>query len=145
MKSLRCLFIEDGRGSGCGVLPRGLGEVGKVYERVLVFIEERGYRLWANFSLYCGADDDYQGEIQGDAQEDKLTTAMMLLARAITQPYSTPTSNRLCLSSNTRNQAVIQDGHVDIQSKNVSYVGNGNRNVGRKNRNQVTNAGNGSF
>ncbi|GJR77318.1 hypothetical protein Tco_0089683 [Tanacetum coccineum] len=29
-------------------------------------------------------DDDYQREIQGDAQEDKLTTAMMLLARAIT-------------------------------------------------------------
>ncbi|GJS12928.1 retrovirus-related pol polyprotein from transposon TNT 1-94 [Tanacetum coccineum] len=31
-------------------------------------------------------DDDYQGEIQGDAQEDKRTTGMMLLARAITQP-----------------------------------------------------------
>nr|GEW93266.1 hypothetical protein [Tanacetum cinerariifolium] len=29
--------------------------------------------------------DDYQREIQGDAQEDKLTTAMMLLARVITQ------------------------------------------------------------
>ncbi|GJS48332.1 hypothetical protein Tco_0598453 [Tanacetum coccineum] len=28
-------------------------------------------------------EEDYQGEIQGDAQEDKLTTAMMLLARAI--------------------------------------------------------------
>ncbi|GKA08377.1 hypothetical protein Tco_0687708 [Tanacetum coccineum] len=27
-------------------------------------------------------DDDYQGEIQGDAQEDKLTTAIILLARA---------------------------------------------------------------
>nr|GEW27732.1 hypothetical protein [Tanacetum cinerariifolium] len=39
--------------------------------------------------------DDYQREIQGDAQEDKLTTAMMLLARAITQRYSTPTNNHL--------------------------------------------------
>ncbi|GJW30775.1 hypothetical protein Tco_0047650 [Tanacetum coccineum] len=28
--------------------------------------------------------EDYQGELQGDSQEDKLTTAMMLLARAIT-------------------------------------------------------------
>ncbi|GKB39165.1 hypothetical protein Tco_0884107 [Tanacetum coccineum] len=28
-------------------------------------------------------DDEYQGELQGDSQEDKLTTAMMLLARAI--------------------------------------------------------------
>ncbi|GKC23779.1 retrovirus-related pol polyprotein from transposon TNT 1-94 [Tanacetum coccineum] len=63
-------------------------------------------------------EDDYQGEVQGDAQEDKLTTAMM-------------------------NQAVIQDGCVDIQSKNVGYVGNGNRNAGRTNRNQATNAGNG--
>ncbi|GJU62818.1 hypothetical protein Tco_1244653 [Tanacetum coccineum] len=39
-------------------------------------------------------DEDYQGEIQRDAQEDKLITAMMLLARAITQHYSTPTNNR---------------------------------------------------
>ncbi|GJU26613.1 putative ribonuclease H-like domain-containing protein [Tanacetum coccineum] len=29
--------------------------------------------------------EDYQGELQGDSQEDKLTTIMMLLARAITQ------------------------------------------------------------
>ncbi|GKB85327.1 hypothetical protein Tco_0957599 [Tanacetum coccineum] len=78
-----------------------------------------------------------------DAQEDKITTAMMLLARAITQHYSTPTNNRLRTSSNTRNQAVIQDGRVDIQSKNVGYIGDGNRNVGQTNRNQATNAGNG--
>ncbi|GKD57595.1 hypothetical protein Tco_1290982 [Tanacetum coccineum] len=64
-------------------------------------------------------EDDYQGEIQGDAQEDKLSTAMMLLAQAITQHYSTPTNNRLRTSSNTRNQAVIQDGRVDIRSKNI--------------------------
>ncbi|GJX13314.1 hypothetical protein Tco_0205072 [Tanacetum coccineum] len=29
-------------------------------------------------------EDEYQRELQGDSQEDKLTTAMMLLARAIT-------------------------------------------------------------
>ncbi|GJQ90766.1 retrovirus-related pol polyprotein from transposon TNT 1-94 [Tanacetum coccineum] len=62
---------------------------------------------------------------KGDAQEDKLTTAMMLLARAITQKFSTPTNNHLCTSSNTRNQAVIQDGRVDIQTKNAGYGGNG--------------------
>ncbi|GJS36119.1 integrase, catalytic region, zinc finger, CCHC-type containing protein [Tanacetum coccineum] len=73
--------------------------------------------------------DDCQGEIQGDAQEDKISTTMMLLARAITQHYSTPTNNRLRTSSNTRNQAVIQDGRVDIQSKNVGYSGNGKTNV----------------
>ncbi|GJX86587.1 hypothetical protein Tco_0337361 [Tanacetum coccineum] len=29
-------------------------------------------------------DDEYQGELQGDSQEDKLITTMMLLARALT-------------------------------------------------------------
>ncbi|GKB42980.1 hypothetical protein Tco_0887922 [Tanacetum coccineum] len=82
-------------------------------------------------------------ELQGDAQEDKLTTTMMLLERVITQRYSTPTNNRLRTSLNTRNQAVIQDGRVDLQSMNVGYAGNGNRNAGRKNRNQAANAENG--
>nr|GEU53589.1 hypothetical protein [Tanacetum cinerariifolium] len=40
-------------------------------------------------------EDEYQRELQGDSQEDKLTTSMMLLARAITQNFSTPTNNRL--------------------------------------------------
>ncbi|GJW23522.1 hypothetical protein Tco_0034144 [Tanacetum coccineum] len=88
-------------------------------------------------------DDDYKGETQRDAQEDKLSTVMMLLAQAITQHYSTPTNNRLHTSSKTRNQDVMQDGHVDIKRKNVGYAGNGNRNAGRTNRNQKTNAGNG--
>ncbi|GJS59875.1 hypothetical protein Tco_0654659 [Tanacetum coccineum] len=90
-------------------------------------------------------DDDYQGEIQGDAQEDKLTTAIILLARAITQRYSTPTNNCLRTLSSTRNQSVIQDGRVNIQSKNVGHAWNGNKNVGRQNMNQATNAGNGWF
>nr|GEW12107.1 hypothetical protein [Tanacetum cinerariifolium] len=60
-------------------------------------------------------EDEYQGELQGDSQEDKLTTAMMLLARAITQKFSIPNNNRL------------------------RYGGNGNRNVGRQNRNQAFN------
>ncbi|GJS71669.1 retrovirus-related pol polyprotein from transposon TNT 1-94 [Tanacetum coccineum] len=33
-----------------------------------------------------------------------------------------------------RNQVVIQDGRVDIQSKNVGYAGNGSRNSGRNPR-----------
>ncbi|GKB86405.1 hypothetical protein Tco_0958677 [Tanacetum coccineum] len=72
-----------------------------------------------------------------DAQEDKLSTAIILLARAITQHYLTPTNNRLRTSSNTRNQAVIQDGRVDIQRKNVGYAGNGNNNARRTNMNQL--------
>ncbi|GKE78550.1 retrovirus-related pol polyprotein from transposon TNT 1-94 [Tanacetum coccineum] len=39
-------------------------------------------------------DDEYQGELQKDSQEDKLTTAMILLAQAISQKFSTPTNNR---------------------------------------------------
>ncbi|GJU00250.1 integrase, catalytic region, zinc finger, CCHC-type containing protein [Tanacetum coccineum] len=80
-------------------------------------------------SLVVDYEEDYQGEIQGDTQGDKLTTAMMLLVRAITQRYSTPTNNRLRTSSKTMNQAVIQDGRVDIQRKNIGYVGNGKPNV----------------
>ncbi|GJT57371.1 hypothetical protein Tco_0992425 [Tanacetum coccineum] len=86
-----------------------------------------------------------QGEIQGDAQEDELTTEMMLLAKAITQRYSTPTNNRICTSSNTRNQAVIQDGMVDIKGKNIGNAENGNRIAGRHNINQEANAGNGHY
>ncbi|GJU06457.1 retrovirus-related pol polyprotein from transposon TNT 1-94 [Tanacetum coccineum] len=66
---------------------------------------------------------------------------MMLLARAITQKFSTPTNNRLHTSSNTRNQAVIQNGRVDIQTKNAGYGGNGNKNAGRQNKNQAFNTG----
>ncbi|GJZ85838.1 hypothetical protein Tco_0651177 [Tanacetum coccineum] len=87
-------------------------------------------------------DDEYQGELQGDSQEDKLTTAMMLLARAISQKFSTPTNNHLRILSNTRNQAVVQDGRVDIQTKNAGYGGNANKNAWRQNKNQVLNAGN---
>ncbi|GJS02684.1 retrovirus-related pol polyprotein from transposon TNT 1-94 [Tanacetum coccineum] len=76
-------------------------------------------------------DDEYQGELQGDSQEDKLTTAMMLLARVISQKFSTPTNNRLRVSSNTRNQVMVHDGLVDIQTKNAGYGGKANNNVGR--------------
>ncbi|GJR09730.1 hypothetical protein Tco_0792382 [Tanacetum coccineum] len=58
-----------------------------------------------------------------DDKKDSLTTAMMLLARAITQRYSTPTNNRLRTSSNTRNQAVVQADRVNIQIRNVSNGG----------------------
>ncbi|GKA52738.1 hypothetical protein Tco_0746053, partial [Tanacetum coccineum] len=65
-------------------------------------------------------EDEYQGELPGDSQEEKLTTAMMLLARAITQKFSTPTNNHL------------------------RYGGNGNKNAGRQNRNQAFNVGTGN-
>ncbi|GKB68201.1 retrovirus-related pol polyprotein from transposon TNT 1-94 [Tanacetum coccineum] len=63
-------------------------------------------------------------------------------SKYVTMKFSTPTNNRLRTSSNTRNQAVIQDGRVDIQTKNAGYGGNGNRNAGRQKRNQAFNVGN---
>nr|GEY32250.1 hypothetical protein [Tanacetum cinerariifolium]GFA92868.1 hypothetical protein [Tanacetum cinerariifolium] len=64
-------------------------------------------------------EEDYQGELQGDSQEDKLTTAMMLLARAITQKFSTPTNNRLRTSSNTKNQARVPRTESNPRKENV--------------------------
>nr|GEY41895.1 hypothetical protein [Tanacetum cinerariifolium] len=53
-------------------------------------------------------DDEYhQDDIQTNP-EDPLASAMMLLARAITQNLFNPTNNRLRASSNTKNHAIIQ-------------------------------------
>ncbi|GKE73313.1 hypothetical protein Tco_1535354, partial [Tanacetum coccineum] len=60
--------------------------------------------------------------------EDPLTSAMMLLARAITQRFSNLTNNRLRTSSNTKNQAIVQADRVNIQSRNS---GNDGRNTRR--------------
>nr|GEX00352.1 hypothetical protein [Tanacetum cinerariifolium] len=49
----------------------------------------------------------------------------------------------LRISSNIRNQDVVQDDRVDIQTKNACYGRNTNKNAGR-NINQVFNAGNAS-
>ncbi|GJZ06014.1 hypothetical protein Tco_0539807, partial [Tanacetum coccineum] len=59
--------------------------------------------------------------------KDPLTSAMLLLARAITQDFSTLTNNHLRTSSNTRNQAIIQGDRVNIQSKNSGNAGRNNR------------------
>ncbi|GKG29394.1 hypothetical protein Tco_0416759, partial [Tanacetum coccineum] len=52
---------------------------------------------------------------------------MLLLARAITQNFSTLTNNRLCTSSNTRNQAIFQGDRVNIQSRNSGNTGRNTR------------------
>nr|GEV84327.1 hypothetical protein [Tanacetum cinerariifolium] len=72
-------------------------------------------------------DDEYQ---QDDIQtnfEDPLTSAMLLLARAITQNFSNPTNNHLRTASNTKNQAVIEGDRVNIQSRNSGNAGRNNR------------------
>ncbi|GJY27919.1 copia protein [Tanacetum coccineum] len=59
--------------------------------------------------------------------EDPLVSAMLLLAKAITQNFSNPTNNRLRASSNTRNQAIIQGDRVNIQSRNSGNTRRNNR------------------
>nr|GFA03871.1 hypothetical protein [Tanacetum cinerariifolium] len=57
-----------------------------------------------------------------------MISAMLLLARAITQNFSNPTNNRLCTSFNTKNQAIVQGDKVNIKRKNS---GNDGRNSKR--------------
>ncbi|GJX55836.1 hypothetical protein Tco_0285733 [Tanacetum coccineum] len=68
-------------------------------------------------------EDEYQQDDVHTNSEDPLASAMLLLARAITQKFSTLTNN----SSNTRNQAIIQGDRVNIQSRNSGNAGRNNR------------------
>ncbi|GJR54805.1 retrovirus-related pol polyprotein from transposon TNT 1-94 [Tanacetum coccineum] len=74
-------------------------------------------------------EDEYQQDDVHTNSEDPLTSAMLLLARAITQNFSTPTNNRLRTSSNTRNQAIIQGDRVNIQSRNSDLEAKLKKNV----------------
>nr|GEW56134.1 zf-CCHC domain-containing protein/UBN2 domain-containing protein [Tanacetum cinerariifolium] len=60
-------------------------------------------------SLVVDYDDNYQGDTFQNNYEDPLISAMMLLDRSITQRFSNPTKKRLRTSSNTRNQAIVQE------------------------------------
>ncbi|GJQ99364.1 hypothetical protein Tco_0522349 [Tanacetum coccineum] len=72
-------------------------------------------------------EDEYQQDDVHTNSEDPLASAMLLLARPITQKFSTPTNNRLRTSSNTINQAIIQGDRVNIQSMNYGNAGRNNR------------------
>ncbi|GJV74346.1 hypothetical protein Tco_1494341 [Tanacetum coccineum] len=72
-------------------------------------------------------EDEYQQDDVHTNSEDPLTSAMLLLARAITQNFPTPTNNHLRTSSNTRNQAIIQGDRVNIQSRNSGNAERNNR------------------
>ncbi|GJR99157.1 hypothetical protein Tco_0315666 [Tanacetum coccineum] len=72
-------------------------------------------------------NDDYQRDAFQNNSEDPLISAMMLLAREITQRFFNPNNNRLCTSSNTRNQAIVQADKVNIQSQNSGNDGKNTR------------------
>nr|GEU84136.1 hypothetical protein [Tanacetum cinerariifolium] len=72
-------------------------------------------------------DDEYQQDDIETNLEDPQASTMLLLARSITQNFSNPINNRLCTSSNTKNQAIIQGDRVNIQSRNSGNTGRNNR------------------
>nr|GEW33875.1 hypothetical protein [Tanacetum cinerariifolium] len=78
-------------------------------------------------SLVVEYEDDYQGDAVQNNSEDPLTSAMILLARAITQRFSNSIDNRLRTSSNTRNYAIVQGDRVNIQNKNPGNDGRNTR------------------
>nr|GEW42670.1 hypothetical protein [Tanacetum cinerariifolium] len=78
-------------------------------------------------SFVVDYNDDYQRDTVQNNSNDPLTSAMILLARAITQSFSNPTNNRLRTSSNTINQAIVQGEIVNIQSKNSGNDGKNTR------------------
>ena len=59
-----------------------------------------------------------------DEDFNTLNQGLALIARAFSK-FSNKTNNRLRSSSNTRNQAVIQDGRVEIQHRNFGRSGSG--------------------
>ncbi|GJU37539.1 retrovirus-related pol polyprotein from transposon TNT 1-94 [Tanacetum coccineum] len=59
-------------------------------------------------------DEEYEQDDVHNHSEDPLASAMLLLAKAITQNFSNPTNNRLRASSNTRNQAVVQGDREEV-------------------------------
>nr|GEX58997.1 hypothetical protein [Tanacetum cinerariifolium] len=72
-------------------------------------------------------DDEYQHDDIQTNSEDPIASAMLLLARAITQNFSNPTNKRLRTTSNTKNQAIIQGDMVNIQSRNSGNTRRNNR------------------
>ncbi|GJZ13868.1 retrovirus-related pol polyprotein from transposon TNT 1-94 [Tanacetum coccineum] len=72
-------------------------------------------------------EDEYQQDNVQTNSEDPLASAMLLLARSITQNFSNPTNNRLRTSSNTKNQAIIQGDRVNIQTRNSGNTGRNTR------------------
>ncbi|GJT23703.1 copia protein [Tanacetum coccineum] len=70
---------------------------------------------------------EYQQDDVHNNSEDPLVSAMLLLAKAITQNFSNPTNNRLRASSNTINQAIIQgDRRTRIAQRTLRTPSSGN-------------------
>ena len=75
---------------------------------------------------YDNSDTMYYSNSNEDEDEDfnTLNQGLALISRAF-RKFSNKTNNRLRSSSNTRNQAVVHDGRVEIQNRNYGRSGSG--------------------
>nr|GEV70745.1 zinc finger, CCHC-type [Tanacetum cinerariifolium] len=72
--------------------------------------------------LLVDYDEDYQGDAVQNNFKDPLTSAMILVARAITQCFSNPTNNRLRTSSNIISRAIVQGDKHDFLFANALWI-----------------------
>ncbi|GJU97733.1 hypothetical protein Tco_1327004 [Tanacetum coccineum] len=84
----------------------------------------RGKKLEKSHDLLALAA--HTGRVHNNS-EDPLVSAMLLLAKAISQNFSNPTNNSLRASSNTKNQAIIQGDRMNIQSRKSGNTGRNGR------------------
>jgi hypothetical protein len=75
---------------------------------------------------YTNSDAMYYSKSNEDDDEDfnTLNQGLALIARAFSK-FSNKTNNHQRSSSNTRNQAVVHDGRVEIQNRNFGRSGSG--------------------
>ncbi|GJY50146.1 hypothetical protein Tco_0440102 [Tanacetum coccineum] len=90
-------------------------EMGNMFLSTTAFCSVNGMNLETNNKNGFFPIDTHD-DVQTNS-EDPLASAMLLFARGITQNFSNPTNNRLCTSSNTRNQANIPGALVVNISK----------------------------
>jgi cytochrome c553 len=90
------------------------------------------------------ADAVYYSNSNEDDDEEfnTLNQGLALIARAFSK-FSNKTNNRQRSSSNTRNQAVVNDGRVEIQNRNYGRLGSGSSSGNFGNGQNYNNSGNG--
>jgi cytochrome c553 len=92
---------------------------------------------------YNNNDAVYYSNSQDDDDEEfnTLNQGLALIARAFSK-FSNKTNNRQRSSSNTRNQAVVNDGRVEIQNRNYGRSGSGSSSGNFGNGQRYNNNGN---
>jgi hypothetical protein len=85
----------------------------------------------------------YSNSNEDDDEEfNTLNQGLALIARAFSK-FSNKTNNRQRSSSNTRNQAVVHDGRLEIQNRNYGRSGSGTSSGNFRNGQRYNNSGNG--